>query len=79
MTKDTCLPQVETAQSLQSLHLQEIHRNARSLRITHSHAKWQCNKIINNTQLIANRNKNNTKLSYSSRRTRGYKERLKQT
>jgi hypothetical protein len=34
---------------------------ARSLRITHSHAKKQHNKIRNNTPIISNRNKSYTK------------------
>jgi hypothetical protein len=46
MTKDTCLPQdSETAQSLQSLLIQKIPRTARSLRITHSHARVNTIKI----------------------------------
>ena len=74
MAKDTCLSQdPETAQSPQNLLLQEIPRIARSLRITHSHAKEQYNKIRNNSPIIANRNKSCTKLFYSSIRTRGYK------
>jgi hypothetical protein len=68
MTNDTCLLQdLKTAQSLQSLHLQKIPRTACSLRITHSHAKEQYNKIRNNTPVIANRNIRCTKLIYSSK------------
>jgi hypothetical protein len=72
----TCLPRtLDVAQSLESLQLKQTPRTARSLRITHSHAKDQYKKLRNSTPIIANKNINDTELNYSSRRTHGYKER----
>jgi hypothetical protein len=41
----------------------------------HSHTIIQWKQIRNNTPIISNRSKNNRKLFFSSRRSRGHKER----
>jgi hypothetical protein len=47
----------------------------RILRTTHSQRRIQWKQIRNSTPIISNSNKNNRKLFYSSRRSRGHKER----